>query len=534
MKTADFIKASLDQLNPDGYQNIVEKLKQVCREHGDIAAFECLGHVLTFAELDRLSDQFAAYLTYCAGLEKGDRVALQMPNVIQYPVCAWGILKAGMIIVNTNPMYTRRELIHQFNDAGVKALVVIDNLSAAAHDLRKETAIKTIITTGVMDLHHGPSAESDRGQADDVCRFWQALSDGARHEVPLCMASMDDIAVLQYTGGTTGVSKGAILSHGNLFASAAMGRQIMVVPQGVREIIISPMPLYHVYGFCASVIAVVIKGGLSVLIPDPRNIDNLVQTMAAHPFTSMAGINTLYEAVLNHPDLQSIDFSAVLGVISGGTALLTDLAHRWEAVTKSKILEGYGLSETASNLCCNRPDAQQIGTVGRPLTGLEIKIVDDSGTVLDYGYPGELLVRGPHVMQGYWGQTAASTEAFDADGWFRTGDVAIVQEDGFVRIVDRIKDMIIVSGFNVYPNELEDIVGAHPGIVECAVIGIADARTGEAVKLFAVKRDDRLDHEALQAYCRENMTAYKVPKQIEFCDELPKSPVGKILRRELR
>ncbi len=529
-----YAEESLNALNSENYKSLIDNFKKTVAANGDKVAFECLGHQISFDQLDQYSDQFASFLSHHTDLVKGDRIAVQMPNITQYPIVVWGILKSGMIVVNTNPMYTVRELLHQFNDSGAKALVVIDMLAEQAKSLVNQTDISTVVTATVMDMLQGPKGTAANASGDGHYTFWQALALGAEQAFEPVSQTMQDVAVLQYTGGTTGVAKGATLTHGNLFSAAAMGIEILEVPAGVREVVIGPMPMYHVYGFSVNVIGVVIKGGMSVLIPDPRDMDGLVKTMAAHKFTSMAGVNTIYAGILSHPDLHTIDFSHVIGVISGGTALLTDLAHQWENTTKSKILEGYGLSETTANLCCNFPDAQQIGAVGKPLSALQMKIVDSEGNTQPTGSSGELLVRGPNVMRDYWQRPEATAESIDPDGWFATGDVALVQEDGFVRIVDRLKDMVIVSGFNVYPNEIEDVMSSHPDIAECACIGVPDDRTGEAVKLFVIKSNINLDTDSIIAYARENLTGYKVPKQIVFMSELPKSPVGKILRRELR
>lgn len=527
-----YAREMLTQLNVEGYASLVQMFEQACVKFGDSPAFACLGQELTFTELEKLSRCFAAYLLNVCGLERGDRIAIQLPNLSQYPVVAWGALRAGLVVVNTNPMYTERELLHQFNDSGARALVVLNDLMPTVEKVVPQTAIEWVIATNVFDMIEAqPLVECN---VKPVISLPEALQAGEGFELPTTGTSMDDLALLQYTGGTTGVAKGSMLTQGNLFAS--MRQSATAFPREADEsvVIIAPMPLYHIYGFTMNLIGIYMQGGMSVLIPDPRNIDSLIDAMKTYPFTGLAGVNTLLVAMLNHPEFDQIDFSHLKGVIAGGAALVTDIADQWLQRTGTEIFEGYGLSETTSAFSVNSPDDRQLGTVGKPMVAMDIKVIDPDGATLPVGGEGELVVRGPQIMQGYWQRPEATAQALDDEGWFRTGDVAIIQEDGYVRIVDRLKDMILVSGFNVYPNEIEDVVCSHPDILECAAVGVADAKSGEAVKLYAVSTNPQLDAQTLQQFCREQLTGYKVPKYIEFMADLPKSNVGKILRRELR
>jgi long-chain acyl-CoA synthetase len=441
-------------------------------------------------------------------------------------------LRVGLTIVNTNPMYTAREQLHQFNDSGAKALVVLSDLLPITEQVVPQTSIKTVITTHVLDMVQAQAAPVSN--LPNLVTLPDALTLGAELVMPQLSMSMDDLAVLQYTGGTTGPSKGAMLSHGNVFAGMRMSKLSFVTDVDDDEILIAPMPLYHVFGFTMNVVGGFIAGNLSVLVPDPRDIDELIALLRKFRFTSMSSVNTLLQGLMMHPDFDKIDFSRVKAIIAGGTALVKEIADQWRERTGSEIYEGYGLSETAAVLTCNNPQSSRLGTVGVGMVAQEIKLIDAAGITVDHDERGEICVRGAQVMQGYWQRPEATAEAIDAEGWFRTGDVGVLGADGFVSIVDRIKDMVLVSGFNVYPNEVEDVVYSHPDIIECAVVGIKDHKTGEAVKLFAVSTNPNLCEDDIKNYCRQKLTAYKVPKVVEFSDDLPKSPVGKILRRELR
>jgi len=522
----------LAQLNPEGYPSLVELFMQSSRDHASRVAFTALGQDISFAEIERMSRAFAAYLRGVAGLSAGDRIAIQLPNIGQYPVVAWGALRAGLVIVNTNPMYTARELEHQFNDSGAVALVALAELLPQVEAVIPNTGIRQVISTSVFDLLEAQLLPESG--LPSLTSFPDALAAGEGRELPALGIGMNDVALLQYTGGTTGPAKGSVLTHGNIFASTQQTAEVVEIDPDVPEIVLGPMPLYHIYGFTMHVVSTYCAGGHSVLIADPRDTDAMVGLMKQYPFTAMAGINTLFTSLMQHPDFDDIDFSHVKGIIAGGAALVEDVASEWERRTGSQIFEGYGLSETTAVLTGNTPENRQLGTVGKPMGYQEVKIVDDQGKTLGVEEEGELLVRGPQVMHGYWNRPDATAEALDAEGWFRTGDIAKVQEDGFVKICDRLKDMILVSGFNVYPNEIEAVVSSHPDVLECAAVGVQDDKSGEAVKLFVASSNPELDADAMRSFCREQLTAYKVPKFVEFLPELPKSNVGKILRRELR
>lgn len=530
--TYPYEQAMLQELNAEGFGNLVEMFDSACADYADRVAFTAMGQDHSFADVERLSRAFAVWLLEDAGLAPGTRIAIQLPNITQYPIIAWGVFRAGMVIVNTNPMYTARELEHQFNDSGATILVALTELLPQIEAVLPKTGIERVICTSIFDLMESqPRPES---ALPGLISLPEVLAAGEGRALPPTVADMNSVALLQYTGGTTGPAKGAVLTHGNVFASCKQSGHAAGHDGSTAEILIAPMPLYHIYGFTMNVVSTFCGGGQSVLIPDPRNIDELIKVMKQHPFTAMAGINTLFVSMMQHPEFDEIDFSQVKGVIAGGAALVEDIASEWFERTGSQIFEGYGLSETAATLTGNTHEERQLGTVGKPLISMEIKIVDKAGNTLGENEEGELLVRGPQVMHGYWNRPDATAECLDKDGWFRTGDVAMVQSDGFIKICDRLKDMILVSGFNVYPNEIEGVVSTHPDIIECAVIGIPDEKSGEAVKLYVVSGNPQLSESDLKAFCREQLTAYKVPRFIEFSTDLPKSNVGKILRRELR
>ena len=529
---SSFAEQKFAQLNTDNFSNLLDAFESACVEFAEKPAFCCLGQSLTFADIDRLSAQFSGFLIAHCGLERGDRIAIQLPNLNQFPIAVWGALRAGLTIVNTNPMYTAREQIHQFNDSGASALVVLTELLPITEQVVPQTAIKTVIATHTLDLINPQTLPPS--SLPSLVDFNQALALGVGVELPRLATTMRDLAVLQYTGGTTGPAKGAMLSHGNIFAGIRMSKLSVTLDADSDEILIAPMPLYHVFGFTMNVIGGFVYGGLSVLIPDPRDIDGLVKTMTAFKFTSMASVNTLLQGLMAHRDFDSIDFSAVKGIIAGGSALVKEIGEEWQERTASKIYEGYGLSETSAVLTCNSPDAARLGTVGKAMVAEEIKIINNRGESVAAGCAGEICVRGPQVMGGYWQRPKATAEVIDAAGWFRTGDIGTLDDDGYVRIVDRLKDMVIISGFNVYPNEIESVVYGHPDIVECAAIGIKDDKTGEAILLYVVSTNSQLTADEIQRFCRTQLTAYKVPRMVKFAEELPKSPAGKILRRELR
>ncbi|MFC6671365.1 AMP-binding protein [Marinobacterium aestuariivivens] len=535
-----------EALNRRGYNTILDLVARVCTDHADRPAFTSFGRTLSFGELDRLADAFAVYLQRNTDLEPGDRIAVQLPNIVQYPVVLFGALRAGLVVVNTNPLYTPREMEHQFRDSGAKALVIHKSMAHNAEKIIGNTEVRHVILTQIGDLHgcvkrtllnaaikylkkmeppfHLPEAVSLR----------DALESGLGQKPQPAPRTTSDIAVLQYTGGTTGIAKGAVLTHGNLVSNMLQGcKLISQAAPGWSDTTVAPLPLYHIYAFTLSLI-VMENGGHTVLIPNPRDIPAFIRDLKGLRVSCFIGLNTLFVALCNREAFRELDFSNLKVTISGGMALTHDAADRWQEVTGCEIMEGYGLTETSPAVAINPPGGVRIGTIGLPLAETEIRIIDSDGADVEPGTPGELCVRGPQVMVGYWHLERDTALAFTDDGYFMTGDVAMQDEDGYLRIVDRAKDLIIVSGFNVYPNEVEDAVCSHPDVVECAAVGVPDTKSGEAIKLFVVSRNDQLGVEDIRQWCQEQLTRYKVPKVIEFTDELPKSNVGKVLRRKLR
>ena len=544
-----------NQLDFASYRSVVEVFERSCKKFADRPAFSNLGVTLSYAELERHSAAFAAWLQKNTDLKPGDRIAVQMPNVLQYPIAVFGAMRAGLIVVNTNPLYTVREMRHQFNDAGVRALVYLNTFGKSVQEVLPDTQIEYLIEARLGDMlpslkgwlvntlvKHVKKMVPDY-QLPQAISFKQVLREGKGHAFQPAKQGLDDIAVLQYTGGTTGVAKGAMLTHGNLVANMLQVHNCLqqagddgqpLMREG-GEIMIAPLPLYHIYAFTANCMCMMVSGNHNILITNPRDIGGFIKELGKWRFSAMIGLNTLFVALMNHPDFKTLDFSSLKSTNSGGTALVKATAERWEQMTGCRIVEGYGLTET-SPVASSNPygDKSRLGTVGIPVPGTAMKVIDDEGNELALGERGELCIKGPQVMLGYWNRPEATAEALDSEGWFKTGDIAVIDADGFVSIVDRKKDLIIVSGFNVYPNEIEDVVMAHPGVANCAVIGVPDERSGEAVKLFVVAREGGVSVEELKIYCKENFTAYKVPKQIVLRDSLPMTPVGKILRRELR
>lgn len=557
MKQADINEAIADRLealqiasdvNTQAFPNIIALFNDALKRHGDAAACTSLGHSLSYRELDRHSANFAAWLLHESGLSAGDRIAVQMPNLIQYFVVVLGALRAGMVVVNTNPLYTEREIEHQFNDAGVKLLVVQANVAQQAAAVLPRTAVEKVVITELADLHPQPKRFLINFVAKHVkklvppfsipgaLKLRSVLSAGQKHKFESASNLQgDDLAMLQYTGGTTGVAKGAMLSHSNLVANVLQADALFGSYQlkGSGDIFVQPLPVYHIYAFTASMYALYV-GAHTVLIPNPRDLKSVVSAFKTYRPRLFFGLNTLFVALTNDSDFQALDFSDLKVTLSGGMALTEDAAKAWQALTHCPVSEGYGLTETSPVATGNPGGAQQLGTIGVPVPRTEVRVVDADNQPLGFDEPGELCIRGPQVMQGYWQRPDATAEAIDTEGWFFTGDVAVIQPDGYLRIVDRKKDMIVVSGFNVYPNELEDVVSKHPGVLECAAVGVADAKSGEVIKMFVIRKDQTLTEAALKDFCRGQLTGYKVPKHIEFRDELPKTNVGKILRRELR
>jgi long-chain acyl-CoA synthetase len=537
-----------ETINPDAYASLVELMEQSCTRFADKTAYVNMGATLTYRELDRLSRGFAAYLQDAAGFRKGDRVAIMMPNLLQYPVVLFGLLRAGLVVINVNPMYTARELEHQLTDSQARGLVIVENFAATAEKTLAASQVETVITTQVGDLFPFPKSLLVNLAVKHVKKMvppWripnavslsQALKEGRSHGFDPPELGHDDIAFLQYTGGTTGVPKGAELTHGNMVANVAQSLA-WVAPwlEEGREIIITALPLYHVFALTVNCLNFLKVGGKNVLITDPRDMPGFVKELSRHRFTMLTGVNTLFNGLLHAKGFTELDFSALKFAIGGGMAVQKAVAEKWQKVTGKPLIEGYGLTETSPAVTFNPPTLQGYNaSIGVPLPSTEVILLNDDGEEVPTGEAGELCVRGPQVMRGYWQLPEETKKTFTEDGFLRTGDIARMDEKGYLYIVDRKKDMIVVSGFNVYPNEVEDIVAGHPGVRECACVGVADEKTGEAVKLFVVKADASLDEDTLIAYCRENLTAYKVPKQVEFRNDLPKSNVGKILRKELK
>ncbi|WP_249556086.1 long-chain fatty acid--CoA ligase [Shewanella sp. 10B] len=524
------------QLELGKYSSLIDLIERTSQRFGDKTAYACLGKTSSFNDIERDSRYFAAYLQNNTNLKPGDRIAIQLPNITQFVIAAYGALRAGLILVNTNPLYTERELIHQFNDSGAKALVVLSDLLPTLAKVVATTPIELVISTHQLDLID-PQVQPKTGLKN--VEFCQVLKQGAELPFSRFVPAAGDLAALQYTGGTTGLSKGAMLTHGNMLANAAQVKSRIgsVITEG-EDIFVAPLPIYHIYAFMVNLVLYFECGGCSVLIPNPRDISGLIKTLAKYPFTGFAGLNTLFVALCHQPEFKALDFSHLKITISGGTALTAAAANIWQQTTGNTISEGYGLSETSPVISLNAPGYQKIGTIGKPVLGTEVKLLDENGNEVAQGEAGELAARGPQVMRGYWNNPQETANVMTADGFFKTGDIAILNEEGFHQIVDRKKDMIIVSGFNVYPNEVENVLASHPNIIECAVVGVKDEHSGEAVKAFVVLKDDSQDHEQMKTailnFCREQLTAYKLPKLIEFMPQLPKSTVGKILRRELK
>lgn len=543
------------QIDINAYKSVVEVFERSCKKFADRPAFSNLGVTLSYAELERYSAAFAAYLQQHTDLVPGDRIAVQMPNVLQYPIAVFGALRAGLIVVNTNPLYTAREMRHQFKDSGARALVYLNMFGKLVQEVLPDTGLEFLIEAKMGDML--PTAKGwlvntivskvkkmvPDYRLPQAVPFKSALAQGRGQALKPVALGLDDIAVLQYTGGTTGLAKGAMLTHGNLVANmlqvlacfsqhGADGQRLI---KDGQEVMIAPLPLYHIYAFTANCMCMMVTGNHNVLITNPRDIAGFVKELKKWKFSGVLGLNTLFVALMNHPEFKNLDFSALKVTNSGGTALVSATAERWESITGCRIVEGYGLTET-SPVASTNPYGQlaRLGTVGIPVPGTAFKVIDDAGVEQPFGERGELCIKGPQVMKGYWQHPEATAEALDSEGWFKTGDIAVIDPDGFTRIVDRKKDMIIVSGFNVYPNEIEEVVMSHPQVASCAVIGIPDERSGEAVKLFVVPREGGVSLEELKAYCKANFTGYKVPKQIVLRESLPMTAVGKILRRELR
>ena len=545
---AHYPKGVPAEIDLEQYRNIVSVLEDSCDRYRSKPAFENMGKTISYDELDRLSYQFACHLLLDLKLKKGDRVALMMPNLLQYPVAIFGVLRAGLTVVNTNPLYTPRELKHQLNDSGAVAIVVVENFANVVQEVVKDTQVKHVFTTGVGDMLGFPKRyivnfvlkyvrkAVPEFSLPGAVNFVDAVNAGAGKKLPAIDIAPSDIAFLQYTGGTTGVSKGAMLTHRNLVAnmqqsSAWLGTNVRL---GEEEII-TALPLYHIFALTANCLVFIKFGGLNHLITNPRDMPGFVKTLSGIRFTAITGVNTLFNGLLNTPGFDKLDFSRLHLTLGGGMAVQRAVAERWKKVTGVTLVEAYGLTETSPAACINPMDLKDFnGAIGLPVPSTEASVQDESGQILPIGDVGELCIRGPQVMAGYWQRPEETAKVLTADGWLKTGDMAKMDANGYCYIVDRKKDMILVSGFNVYPNEIEDVIATHPGVLEVAAVGVPDEKSGEAVKVVIVKKDPNLTADDIKNHCRHELTGYKQPRYIEFRTELPKTNVGKILRRELR
>ncbi|MDZ4730489.1 MAG: AMP-binding protein [Xanthomonadales bacterium] len=545
---ANYPKGVPAEIDLGEFASIVEIFDNSCQQFAQRPAFSNFKTAITYAELNRLTRNFAAWLQH-QGLKKGDRIALMMPNILQYPVAIFGALRAGLVVVNTNPLYTARELKHQLTDSGARAIVVVENFVHVLQEIRHEVPLDFVITTRVGDmlkfpkgllvnfvLQHVKKAIPAWSLPGSV-RFSNTLQQGERLPFADVAMGFEDLAFLQYTGGTTGVAKGAMLTHKNLVANMLQSKAWLTssdIGDG-GEVIITALPLYHIFALTANCLVFMCLGGCNVLITNPRDMAGFVKELAENRFTMLTGVNTLFNGLLNTPGFSELDFSQLKGTLGGGMAVQRAVAERWKQVTGGSLIEAYGLTETSPAACMNPLDQKEFsGYIGLPISSTECAIMTDEGEFLPAGETGELVIRGPQVMKGYWQSPEETAKVLIGDGWLRTGDIAIMNEGGFFKIVDRKKDMILVSGFNVYPNEIEDVIAMHPKVLEVAAIGLPDDKSGESVKVFVVRKDPSLTVEEVKQIAAEQLTGYKRPRHIEFRDELPKSNVGKILRRELR
>jgi long-chain acyl-CoA synthetase len=525
-------------ISPDAHVSVLELLESAMRAFADRPAFRCFGQTLTYVDTDRLSRQFAAYLQARLGVKKADRIAVMLPNIPAFPLALLGIIRAGAVQVNVNPLYTPRELEHQLNDAGVEVIVIFNGVSATLAEIIDRTAVKTVINVGLGDCT-GAAISSPRvdGRLANVIAFSDALAQGADLAFKPVVLCGDDLLFLQYTGGTTGVSKGAALSHRNLVANTEQFKAFMTdALRPGKEIVVTALPLYHIFALMVNFISCFSIGAENWLVPNPRDMDGFVEILRMARCTVFTGVNTLYNGLVTHPKIAEVDFAGLRVAIGGGAAVLPTTSAKWKALTGKDILEGYGLSETSPILTLNPvTTAGFTGTVGLPFPSTDIKLLDANDMETPSGEPGEICAKGPQVMKGYWQKPEANATAFTPDGYFRTGDIGVFDQRGFLKIVDRKKDMIIVSGFNVYPNEVEAVAAACAGVAECACVGRPDEKAGEAVRLFVARTLGATISEAdVIAYCRSQLAAYKVPKEVRFLEALPKSNVGKILRKDLR
>jgi long-chain acyl-CoA synthetase len=535
------------EIDVDEYASVREVFEESCRKFATRPAFSCMGRTITFADLDALSATFGAWLQ-SIGCAKGTRVALMMPNILQYPVCLFGTLRAGCTVVNVNPLYTARELEHQLTDSGAEIIVVVENFARTLQDVVAKTKVRQTVVTSIGEMLAVKGRVVDlvlrrvrkavpKFSLPGAIRFTDAMKQGRKVSLSRLPIDHDDLAFLQYTGGTTGVAKGAMLLHRNIVANMLQARAWVkpILDDRRREVILTPLPLYHIFSLTANCLVFMSVGGENVLIPNPRDIPRFVKEMRRYRFTAMTGVNTLFNALLNNAKFAHLDFSSFRLTLGGGMAVQEAVAKRWKQVTGATLVEAYGLTETSPAATMNPLDATEYtGAIGLPIPSTDIVLRDDAGRDAPLGQPGEICIKGPQVMAGYWQRPDETANVMTADGYFMTGDIGTMDSRGYITIVDRKKDMILVSGFNVYPNEIEGVVVMHPGVLECAAIGVPDRKSGEAVKLFVVRKDHALTADDVITHCRDHLTGYKCPRGVEFRGDLPKSNVGKILRRQLR
>ena len=535
-------------IDPSRYTSLVDLLESTFQTFAMRPAFHNMGRTLSYAEVDRLSYQFACYLQNDLKLSRGDRVAIMMPNLLQYPVALFGLLRAGMVAVNCNPLYTPRELEHQLKDSGAKAIVILANFASTLEKVVANTLVKHVVITEIGDMLPFPKRQIVNTLVKYVKKmvpsyslpkavsFNSTLALGATTSLSKPVIKNEDLAFLQYTGGTTGVSKGAMLTHGNILANFLQAKTwIQFLIKDGEEIIITPLPLYHIFSLTANCMIFCSVGALNVLITNPRDMPGFVKELKKWKFSAITGVNTLFNGLLHTPGFSEVDFSNLKVALGGGMAVQRAVAEKWKSVTGVPLIEAYGLTETSPAACINPMNILEYnGFIGLPLPSTEVVILDDAGATVDLGLVGEISIRGPQVMKGYWNRPDETEKVMTKDGFFRTGDLGYMNEDGYVKIVDRKKDMILVSGFNVYPNEVEDVIVTHPKVLEAAAIGVPDDKSGEAVKVFIVKKDPTLTEEEVKSFAKQGLTGYKLPKYVEFRTELPKSNVGKILRKDLR
>ena len=533
-------------IDPSEYASLVEMFEQAVQQFGARPAFHSMGRTISYADLERWSRDFGAWLQ-AKGLAKGARVAIMLPNCLQYPVAMFGTLRAGCTVVNVNPLYTARELEHQLRDSGAEAIVILENFAAVLQQVRAKTPLKHIVITSLGEMLGLKGVVVNlvvrrlkkmvpAFELPGAIRFKAALAEASGRRLDTPSLGHEDIAYLQYTGGTTGVSKGAILLHRNIIAALLQYRAWLGPAIGVeRPVIITALPLYHIFSLTVNCLVMMFVGGENVLITNPRDIAGFVKELAKHKYSMITGVNTLFNALLNHPDFAKLDFSHLKLALGGGMAVQKAVAERWKQVTGTALIEGYGLTETAPSATANPLNSTEYtGAIGVPMSSTEVELRDDNDRSVPLGQPGEICIRGPQVMKGYWQRPDETAKVLGRDGFLHTGDIGIMDDKGFIRIVDRKKDMILVSGFNVYPNEIEQVVATHPGVLECAVIGVPDEHSGEVPKVFVVRKDPQLTEQDVLEHCRKELTGYKRPKYVEFRSELPKTNVGKILRRALR